>query len=104
MAGRVKRTWSLRQVRSAARWLSGHRGQGSRIVGVELADEAIRLADPTAARERTVVLLGHEHDGIPGDAMELIDVAVEIPMIGTGASLNVAVAGSLVLYRLAGFL
>jgi tRNA (guanosine-2'-O-)-methyltransferase len=36
--------------------------------------------------------------------MELIDVAVEIPMIGTGASLNVAVAGSLVLYRLAGFL
>jgi hypothetical protein len=30
--------------------------------------------------------------------------AVEIPMVGTGASLNVAVAGSLVLYRLAGFL
>jgi tRNA (guanosine-2'-O-)-methyltransferase len=27
---------------------------------------------------------------------------VEIPMIGTGASLNVAVAGSLVLYKLAG--
>jgi tRNA G18 (ribose-2'-O)-methylase SpoU len=36
--------------------------------------------------------------------MELLDVAVEIPMIGIGASLNVAVAGSLVLYRLAGFL
>ena len=34
----------------------------------------------------------------------LLDAAVEIPMIGTGASLNVAVAGSLVLYRLAGFL
>jgi tRNA (guanosine-2'-O-)-methyltransferase len=28
--------------------------------------------------------------------------AVEIPMIGIGASLNVAVAGSLVLYKLAG--
>ena len=27
---------------------------------------------------------------------------VEIPMVGRGASLNVAVAGSLVLYRLAG--
>jgi hypothetical protein len=34
--------------------------------------------------------------------MELADTAVEIPMIGWGASLNVAVAGSLVLYRLAG--
>ena len=35
---------------------------------------------------------------------DLLDLAVEIPMIGTGASLNVAVAGSLVLYRLAGFI
>ena len=31
-----------------------------------------------------------------------LDGAVEIPMIGTGTSLNVAVAGSLVLYKLAG--
>ena len=85
-------------------WLARHREQGSRIVGVELADEAIRLADLTAARDRTVIVLGHEHDGIPDEAMELVDVAVEIPMVGTGASLNVAVAGSLVLYRLAGFL
>jgi tRNA (guanosine-2'-O-)-methyltransferase len=85
-------------------WLTLQRQQGSRIVGVELADEAIRLADLNAARERTIVVLGHEHSGIPADAMELLDVAVEIPMIGTGASLNVAVAGSLVLYRLAGFL
>jgi tRNA (guanosine-2'-O-)-methyltransferase len=30
------------------------------------------------------------------------DACVEIPMVGRGASLNVAVAGSLVLYRLAG--
>lgn len=50
------------------------------------------------------MVLGHERDGIPDEAMELLDVAVEIPMAGGGASLNVAVAGSLVLYRLAGFL
>ena len=40
--------------RDPVAWLSQHREQGSRIVGVELADEAIRLADLTAARERTV--------------------------------------------------
>ncbi len=68
----------------------------------ELADEAIRLADLGPARRRTVVVLGHEHAGIPPEAVDLLDLAVEIPMIGTGASLNVAVAGSLVLYRLAG--
>ena len=54
------------------------------------------------ARERTIVVLGHEHHGIPDDAWDLLDTIVEIPMVGVGSSLNVAVAGSLVLYRLAG--
>jgi len=49
-------------------------------------------------------VLGHEQTGIPSEAVELLDVAVEIPMVGSGASLNVAVAGSLVLYRLAGLI
>ncbi len=77
---------------------------GARIVGVELAEESIRLADLPAARLRTIVVLGHEQTGIPPEAVELLDVAVEIPMVGSGASLNVAVAGSLVLYRLAGLI
>jgi tRNA (guanosine-2'-O-)-methyltransferase len=93
--------WTGRDVLS---WLEAQRAAGSRVVGVELADEAIRLGDLPAARQRTVAVLGHERSGIPPAAVELLDIAVEIPMIGTGASLNVAVAGSLVLYRLAGFL
>jgi tRNA (guanosine-2'-O-)-methyltransferase len=89
--------------RDAAWWLGAQRAAGSRIIGIELADEAVRLADLPVARQRTVAVLGHERTGIPPEAVELLDVAVEIPMIGVGASLNVAVAGSLVLYRLAGF-
>jgi tRNA (guanosine-2'-O-)-methyltransferase len=85
-------------------WLARQRDRGSVIVGVELVDEAIRLADLPAARARTVVVLGHEQGGIPPQALELFDTAVEIPMVGTGTSLNVAVAGSLVLYRLAGLI
>jgi tRNA (guanosine-2'-O-)-methyltransferase len=49
-------------------------------------------------------VLGHEHQGIRDDAWDLLDTVVEIPMVGVGSSLNVAVAGSLVLYRLAGFI
>ena len=74
------------------------------MVGVELADEAIRLADLPAARQRTIAVLGNERTGIPPEALDLLDLAVEIPMVGAGATLNVAVAGSLVLYRLAGLL
>jgi tRNA (guanosine-2'-O-)-methyltransferase len=88
----------------ACRWLADQRSVGWRIVGVELADEAVRLADLPAARERTIAVLGNERAGIPPEAIDLLDLAVEIPMIGTGATLNVAVAGSLILYRLAGFI
>jgi tRNA (guanosine-2'-O-)-methyltransferase len=71
---------------------------------VELADEAIRLADLPPARCRTIMVLGHEATGIPPEALDLLDDVVEIPMVGTRSSLNVAVAGSLVLYKLAGLL
>lgn len=85
------------------RWLGERRAAGDQVLGVELAEEAIRLADLPMARRPTVVVLGHEREGIPPEALDLLDAVVEIPMIGTGASLNVAVAGSLVVYKLAGF-
>jgi len=50
------------------------------------------------------MVLGPEATGVPPQALDLLDCVVEIPMVGTGHSLNVAVAGSLVLYRLAGLL
>jgi tRNA (guanosine-2'-O-)-methyltransferase len=90
--------------RDACGWLLEQRTAGARIVGVELAEEAIRLADLPAARQRTIAVLGHERTGIPPEVVDLLDVAVEIPMVGSCGSLNVAVAGSLVLYRLAGLI
>jgi hypothetical protein len=42
--------WTSRDVTG---WLAAQRAAGSQIVGVELADEAVRLADLTPARQRT---------------------------------------------------
>jgi tRNA G18 (ribose-2'-O)-methylase SpoU len=91
---------------NALGWLAAqHARDDTHVVAVELADEAIRVADlKPAAQQRTVMVLGHESTGIPDEALEYIDMAVEIPMLGAGSTLNVAVAGSLVLYRLAGLL
>jgi tRNA (guanosine-2'-O-)-methyltransferase len=83
-------------------WLTRQRADGWRVLGVELAEDAIRLADLPAARQPTIAVLGHEQTGLPPQALALLDDVVEIPMVGTGHSLNVAVAGSLVLYKLAG--
>ena len=83
-------------------WVEAERAAGARIVAVELADDAVPLARLRPARDRTIVLLGHEHHGVPQAMLDLADTRVEIPMLGVGHSLNVAVAGSLVAYRLAG--
>lgn len=83
-------------------WIAHQRDRGKRIVAVELGEAAIPLTLVEPARESTVLLLGNERDGIPPVALDLADELIEIPMIGIGKSLNVAVAGSLVAYRLAG--
>lgn len=83
-------------------WLRAERERGSWIVAVELADDAVRLADVQQVRRRTVVVIGHEHGGVPDEAWDHLDEVIEIPMVGSGSSLNLAVAGSLALYKLAG--
>jgi tRNA (guanosine-2'-O-)-methyltransferase len=100
----LRRRACVHRVADPLRWLENERANGAEIIGVELADESIRLGDLPAARRRTVAVLGHEATGIPPDALDLLDCVVEIPMVGTGHSLNVAVAGSLVLYKLAGLI
>lgn len=84
-------------------WITRERLR-SRIVAVELVEDATPVTRLRAATSRTIVLLGHEHGGVPDDAWDVVDEVVVIPMVGRGASLNVAVAGSLVLYRLAGLM
>jgi tRNA (guanosine-2'-O-)-methyltransferase len=87
---------------SQGRWIEQQRAKGRVVLAVELAEDATPLPRLEPARGPTVVLLGHEHHGVPDDVWPLLDVVVEIPMVGVGSSLNVAVAGSLVLYKLAG--
>lgn len=100
----LRRPSCVHWVRDPHDWLVAERAAGSRVLGVELTENATRLADLPAARARTVAVLGHEQTGIPPEVLDLLDEAIEIPMVGTGQSLNVAVAGSLVLYKLAGLL
>ncbi|HTU38280.1 MAG TPA: TrmH family RNA methyltransferase [Acidimicrobiales bacterium] len=92
----------LHWVDSKVGWVERQQVRGAQIIGVELDDEAVPLGRLRQARTRSIVLLGHEHRGLPREIWPYLDQVVEIPMMGVGVSLNVAVAGSLVLYKLAG--
>jgi tRNA (guanosine-2'-O-)-methyltransferase len=68
--------------RSKLSWIARERNRGTHILAVELAEDATPLTRLTPARQRTVVLLGHEHHGVPDEAWPLLDEVVEIPMVG----------------------
>lgn len=46
------------------------------------------------------VVLGNEVDGVSQGVVDMCDVAIEIPQVGTKHSLNVSVAGGLVLWSI----
>jgi len=89
-------------VDSKVDWIERESRRGAQVIGVELDEDSTSLRDLRVATGRTVVLLGNESKGLPAEAWPFVDRVVEIPMMGVGVSLNVAVAGSLVAYRLAG--
>jgi tRNA (guanosine-2'-O-)-methyltransferase len=86
---------------NALGWLEAQKSKGTRILAVELADEAVPLTRLKPASEKTIMVLGHEQTGIPPEALEYIDECVEIRGTGVGTTLNVSCAGTAVLLRLA---
>jgi tRNA (guanosine-2'-O-)-methyltransferase len=92
----------LHWVESKIGWIERARNRGTQIIGVELDEDSIPLQQAHQVTRHSIVLLGHERAGLPPEVRSYLDHVIEIPMLGVGRSLNVAVAGSLVLYKLAG--
>ena len=75
-------------------WLRQH---GFRLVA---ADPSSRVSYRDADyRGRVAVVLGAERTGLPDAWRDAADALVRIPMCGVADSLNVAVAGALLLYE-----
>lgn len=73
-------------------------------VAIELAHGSTPIDAIRQVVTPTVIVVGHENHGVPNEALAWCQQAVEIPMSGVGNSLNVAVAASLLIYKMAGLL
>lgn len=71
------------------------------LVAVELDDRAVNLFEAEYP-ERPCFLLGAEVGGIPKDLLDDAKLVVQIPQWGLVPSLNLAVAGSIVVYDFLG--
>ena len=65
--------------RDACAWLRQQRTAGPGSSASSWPRRRSGWATCPAARQRTIAVLGHEQAGIPPEAVDLLDVAVEIP-------------------------
>lgn len=78
--------------------LIDHIGQrGLSLVAVELHQRAVSLFEASYP-ERPCFLLGAELGGVPEDLVDQAELVVRIPQWGLVPSLNLAIAGSIVVY------
>ena len=75
------------------------RQQGYELVAVETSPRAVDLYD-WQPRFPTCVVFGSEVDGISPEIARTCDVHVRVPMLGAKQSLNVSVAGGVVVFEL----
>ncbi len=73
--------------------------EGYRIFAVEQVEGSIMLDDFTAP-EKSAYVFGNEVDGVADDTLNYCEQAIEIPQKGTKHSLNVAVSGGIIMYKL----
>lgn len=74
------------------------RGRGFQLLAAHPADDAVDYREIDMTRP-TCIVVGAELSGISETALELADHHVVLPMEGMVRSLNVSVAGALVLYE-----
>ena len=74
------------------------RDQDFRIVGLEQASGSQNLPEYHFFR-RTVLVIGHEREGLSDELLRLLHDVVEIPVYGMPHSYNVATAAAMALYE-----
>lgn len=74
------------------------RSAGYRLVGIELADDAVPLHDAELGGD-VCLALGHEDRGLSAACLAACDTVAFIPQLGRIGSLNVATAAAIAIYE-----
>ena len=73
--------------------------QGYKVFAVEQVDTSVMLDRMEIVPEKTAIVLGNEVFGVDDAVLALCDGAIEIPQNGTKHSLNVSIAGCIVIWE-----
>jgi tRNA G18 (ribose-2'-O)-methylase SpoU len=95
----AEETVGWEQVTDADALVKVLKSEGFQIIALEQSERSVDYKSVELG-DRSVIILGNEVEGVSTHLQKISDVIAEIPMKGKKESLNVSVAGAVVLFRL----
>ncbi len=95
--------WEYVEVGDELSLLKKLKKTGAKIVALEQSTGSMdykQISLSSSSKNKVVIILGNEVEGVSKPILELVDVIAEIPMRGEKESLNVSVSAGIFLYRL----
>ncbi len=89
---------AIERHRTLANWLKKIRSESFHVVALEQADRSQNLFEYRFQRN-TVLVIGHERQGVSAAELSLVDDVIEIPVYGQPFSYNVVTATTMAVYE-----
>lgn len=85
---------------SVSKALNELRIEGYKIIAIEQVENSTMLSEynPTGI-EKTALIFGNEINGVSNEALNCVDVCIEIPQFGTKHSFNVSVSAGIIMWQ-----
>lgn len=95
----AEKTVAWEYVEDSVRAIQLLRNQGYQIVVVEKTEHSVDF-QPAVYTDKVALVFGNEVGGVMPELIQLADLIVSIPMAGHKESLNVSVAGGIIIFHL----
>ncbi|EMG48341.1 TRM3 tRNA [Candida maltosa Xu316] len=72
--------------------------EGYTLIGLEQTDKSVELNNDLKFPKKSLILIGREREGIPGDLLAELDFCVEIKQVGIVRSMNIQTATAIIVH------
>lgn len=79
-------------------FLKEKKKEGYTLIGLEQTDKSVELNSDLKFPQKSLILLGREKEGVPGDLLAELDFCVEIKQVGVIRSMNIQTATAIIVH------
>ncbi|KAH3667021.1 hypothetical protein WICMUC_005368 [Wickerhamomyces mucosus] len=86
------------EVKDISAFMKEKKREGYTLIGLEQTDKSIVLGKDTKFPSKSLILLGREAEGIPGELLAELDYCIEIRQLGVIRSMNIQTATAVIVH------